>query len=393
MTTSGGPPYDEADLEVLQRLTFRKVRPHRGGNSLVSWFVRGSRGGKDSSRTVAAADVEATKREVAEQTLVTSRRARDSPPKGGRASTEAVDVLHLVSYTEPAEQQHHSSRRAAAARAATAAAAQREQQQQQQRTITIGDKEIAVDALSAALHDPALCAQVGVAPQQHTDAARAVGENVRVMMATLTQQSRSEVGRKSTAVAIAAAVPSSSSTTTTSNAHLAQFLGVDAHLVATARKRRSSAMEAAAGGASATAALSAGQYFYETRKPMGAALPQEMEDVITQFWHTDDDCGGAARASGNTKEVKRESKSADATTHPVRHMHITGEEAYTRFLVFEPYVELRARLRRPDGTLRWKEGEHVSRSVVLSRRCWCIETVRHECAACTRAAQHHNADT
>ena len=395
VVSGGGPPYDPADLELLQRITFRKDTVRSSGKVQVSWDVKGSRGAKTATKTVAPCDVQATKREVVELALATSRKARQgassAPQQDTRASREAVDVLHFVSYTEAAEQQHHAGRRAAAAAAATAAAAV-QHEQQQQHTVTISGVDVPVDALRTALQDPALCAQVGVEPQQHADTARAIGENVRALLPTLTQQSRSEVGRKCTAATMAAAVPSSSSNNDMPNLRYAEFLGVSHHLVATARERRSAAMEAAAAGASAAAALSSDMYFYERRKPTRAALPQEMEQCIDAFWHTSNDSGGPARASGNTKEVKRESKARGATAHPVRHMHMTGEAAYTRFLEWPQYTELRAVLRRPNGALWWPERQHVSRSAFLDRRCWCIETVRHEVATRTCAAQQHNAD-
>jgi hypothetical protein len=201
--------------------------------------------------------------------------------------------------------------------------------------------------------------------------ARAVGENVRALVPTLTRQSRSEVGRKSTAVALAAAVPFLDDSGVP-DVRYAEFLGVDNHRVAEARRRRTAADTAAAGGISAKAALVGGVYLYQERKRTDAALPQEMEQCITDFWHSD---GGPARASGNTKEVVRESKARDAAAHPVRHMQVTGEQAYLQFLQFEPYLELRGRLRRGDGTLWWGVEEHLSRSTFLNRRCWCIKMV------------------
>jgi hypothetical protein len=149
-------------------------------------------------------------------------------------------------------------------------------------------------------------------------------------------------------------------------------LGVDNHRVAEAQQRRTAAGKAAESGMSAKAALEGGEYLFKLRKDSAAALPLEMTALFTEFWHSDE---GPARASGNSKEVVRESKARDAIAHPIRHMQMTGEAAYARFLQWQPYLALKAQLRRADGSLWWGDTQHVSRSAFLSSRCWCIKMV------------------
>jgi hypothetical protein len=101
--------------------------------------------------------------------------------------------------------------------------------------------------------------------------------------------------------------------------------------------------------------------------------------VMLAFWHESEERGGPARASGNTKEVRRESKHKNALMHPVRHMRINGDEAYMRFLQYPPYLKLLREECRPDGQLRWQDGQHVSRIPFLNSRCFCIRMVSVHC--------------
>lgn len=117
-------------------------------------------------------------------------------------------------------------------------------------------------------------------------------------------------------------------------------------------------------------AMDQGAFWFQPRAKRSDETPPELVALMKRFWHTD----GVSRASGNSKDVYRESKSADAVTHARRRLAVQGggEAVFPMFSEWPDYVDFKR---------AWKleKGEDIKdpgRTLFLSTRCKCITTPR-----------------
>lgn len=97
---------------------------------------------------------------------------------------------------------------------------------------------------------------------------------------------------------------------------------------------------------------------------------------MKRFWHTDE----VFRATGNSKEMYRESKRQDAPAHPRRQLMVPGggKTVFSKFFERPDYINFKK-------IWRSEKGEDIpdpGRTLFLSTRCKCLTTPKTDQCAC-----------
>ncbi|CAN0402065.1 unnamed protein product [Pylaiella littoralis] len=122
-------------------------------------------------------------------------------------------------------------------------------------------------------------------------------------------------------------------------------------------------------------ALKEGRYLWADRKTRSDVTDSRVMDLARRYWHSDD----VSRASGDSgqKAMWRPSKKAGEVFHPRRQLMVPGDKVHSMFLVWRPYLALKAELLLEDDSLT-----DPGRSTFLSTRCGCLVEPRASRCAC-----------
>jgi hypothetical protein len=286
--------YTQRDRELISRFVFHKLsKPASNGHVEVSYHVKhktGSGRSKHPSKLMPLASVTEHQRSCIDDAVKTSRQHRKGadPPAVSRATT--IDVLQLATLLPGSEAPTRSSVRAPPAKVA----------RHEPESVQIGAQLVLLADLKQLVQSVAIQQLLGVVPLAQMSAAAAVGESVKALLPLLKQHKRTEIGRASLAVVMAAAVPSALHATVSQKAY-AEFLGQDVKAVRTASAKRSAVVEA--GNLKPAQALANDCYFYSVRKPRSDKISEAMLAIAIAFWHRDE----VTRTTGNN-DIRSEGK-------------------------------------------------------------------------------------